>query len=81
MKKATCPVCGYPELSEHFEQHEICASCGFQFSYTDLHDGYSYAQWRQKWIAEGMIWDEGNSSPPKGWNPRTQLRMIGIVIE
>ena len=72
----TCPVCGYPELTRdpnYIASFEICTSCWFQFRITDDDEGYSYAQWRQKWIDGGMVWRNGISAPPAGWDPVKQL--------
>lgn len=78
-----CPVCGYPELtkSTDFGSFEICSSCRFQFDVTDRDRGYTYEQWREKWIAEGMIWDKGSSKPPEGWDPKKQLLNIGVKLQ
>lgn len=86
-----CPVCGYPDLenqphdAEGGASDEICPSCGIQFGYSDepmacggpdLPPEEIYRLWRQKWIAEGMIWDKGRSKPPPNWDPQEQLRKI-----
>jgi hypothetical protein len=77
----TCPVCGYPELDEKPRtttgggSYEICPSCGFQFGVTDDDKGYSYAQWRRRWKANGMQWwSEGEK--PANWNPVAQLAAL-----
>ena len=77
-----CPICGYPGLMEPPRSssgggsYEICPSCAFEFGVTDDDKGYTYESWREKWIAEGMIWDKGRSSPPPGWNARLQLKNL-----
>jgi hypothetical protein len=77
-----CPVCGYPDLEDPPRSAsgagslEICPSCGFQFGKSDDDDGWSYAAWRERWVAEGMAWDRGSSEPPEGWDPRAQLRAV-----
>lgn len=79
-----CPVCGYPDLKEPPRSartgggsYEICPSCGFQFGVTDDDRGFSYDDWRQQWIEQGMSWDsEGLQSKPAGWDPETQLRLL-----
>lgn len=79
MTKYTCPVCGYPNLSElpwseeEGGSYEICASCGFEFGYTDEDQGYSYESWRARWIANGMQWRSRGIAPPPGWDPQRQL--------
>jgi hypothetical protein len=66
----TCPVFGYPSLTESARSprsgrgsYEICPSCGFQFGVTDDDLGYTYEEWRTKWIAEGASWSSDNPSP------------------
>lgn len=78
----TCPVCGFSELTEIPRteagggSYEICPSCSFQFGVTDDDRGFSYAQWRERWISLGMLWDKGRTEPPANWNPQDQLRNI-----
>ena len=79
----TCPVCGYPALAEPPRSrsgggsYEICPSCGFEFGVTDDDRGYSYADWRQRWIYRCMPWDsDGIEPPPTGWDPASQLRAV-----
>jgi hypothetical protein len=78
-----CPVCGYPDLER--EPHpkvggssdEICPSCHFQFGFTDDDRGFAYDVWRSQWIDEGMPWRcPSIASPPKGWDPRQQLKNL-----
>ncbi|MGY4719894.1 hypothetical protein [Naumannella huperziae] len=78
----TCPVCGYPELSEEPRtesggSYEICWSCGFEFGVTDDDLGYSYDSWRHLWIERGMPWDSEPLHPrPEGWDPAAQLARL-----
>src|SRR3954454_23354100 len=78
----TCPVCGFPGLTEPpmsrsgGGSYEICPSCGFQFGVDDEDRGETYAGWRERWIAEGMPWRSA-SPAPAGWDPRAQLRAAG----
>jgi hypothetical protein len=77
-----CPVCGYPGLEDPPRgdatggSYEICPSCGFQFGVSDDDKGFTYEQWRQKWIDQGMIWDKGRTKPPPNWNPIDQLNNV-----
>lgn len=79
-----CPVCGYDGLQEEPRtpsgggSFEICPSCGFQFGVSDDDRGLGYEEWRQQWIAEGMVWDKGRSDPPQGWDPIRQLGQIDV---
>jgi ribosomal protein L37E len=75
-----CPACGYPDLDEQPRtpgsggSYEICASCGFEFGYTDEVSGFTYETWRARWIALGTPWDStGIEDPPAGWDPQAQL--------
>ena len=85
--KHTCPVCGYPDLREAPRSkrsggsYEICPSCGFQFGVTDDDRGFTYEAWRKLWVEGGMVWDQGRSQPPAGWNPRLQLAQIGVQVQ
>ena len=78
-----CPVCGFPELAEPPRypsgggSNEICPSCGFEFGYTDDDLGFTYDQWRAKWINEGMPWKGEGQPPPPAWDPAEQLKKIG----
>lgn len=79
----TCPVCGYPELTEApvnasgAGSYEICWSCGFEFGVTDDDAGYSFETWRQRWIDLGMPWDSDGLHPrPTSWNPTKQLQLL-----
>jgi hypothetical protein len=79
----TCPVCGYPELGEPPRSpsgggsYEICPSCGFEFGVSDDDLGFSYDEWRQRWIALGMPWESSEvRPPPAGWDPLRQLLAV-----
>jgi hypothetical protein len=83
LRHYTCPVCGYPDLTEPPRtdrgggSYEICYSCGFEFGVTDDDLGYTYERWRQLWIARGMPWDSlGIDQPPIGWDPARQLALL-----
>lgn len=84
-----CPVCGYPGLYEPayngtIGSDEICSCCGYQFGFDDDAEGVTHEEWRKKWIAKGMKWDDDTKTgrkPPAGWNPKAQLRGIGVVVE
>lgn len=75
----TCPVCGYPELTEAPRtesggSYEICWSCGFEFGVTDDDLGYTYDDWRQVWVERGMPWNAEPLHPrPCEWDPARQL--------
>jgi hypothetical protein len=81
MKKTICPVCGYDKLKpEIIDANGICPSCRFEFDITDLDLGYTYEQWREKWIKEGMKWNSRGIYPPDNWDPKRQLLNIGVKI-
>ncbi|UPY81077.1 hypothetical protein FH581_022755 (plasmid) [Leptospira weilii] len=83
-----CPVCGY-ELDEiawdeGSPSDEICPCCGIQFGYTDATpEGEGKKQqdsYREWWISQGMHWwSKGHSQPPN-WDPKEQLKRIGIFL-
>jgi len=79
--KYTCPVCGFPALTEPPRSrsgggsYEICPSCGFQFGVTDDDRHMTYAQWRERWRAGGMKWSS-LQKPPHGWDPAAQLAKL-----
>jgi hypothetical protein len=87
-----CPVCGYDNRFAPWEDdspsHEICASCGIEFGYDDIPEGGGlegtreeiYAFWRERWIGEGMQWFSSGTPIPPGWDPRLQLRRIGVQL-
>jgi hypothetical protein len=84
----TCPVCGYPDLTELPRgeatggSYEICPSCGIQFGYSDEAGGDAvrrqaiYEKWRQQWIEKGMLWRSIGIKQPPDWNPKEQLRNV-----
>lgn len=83
MTRFTCPVCGYPGLTERpraadgGSSYEICYSCNFEFGVTDDDRGYTYEEWRTGWIKRGMPWGgQGLDHPPKGWDPESQLQSL-----
>ena len=76
--KYICPVCGYTGLSEPAyyngsSSDEFCECCGFQFGWTDDDLGYTFADWRKKWVDGGMKWSITTIKSPPNWNPRKQL--------
>jgi hypothetical protein len=78
-----CPVCGYPDLHEPpyvdgGASYEICPSCGIEFGYDDQVPSVTFETWRAKWISDGMRWSSRGVAPPPGWDPRAQLRTLGI---
>lgn len=86
MKKHICPVCGWDELSEpaYYEDIgslEICHCCLFQYGNDDDDKGFTHEQWREKWVEEGMKFNDGDDTPPPGWNPKQQLLNIGVKID
>ena len=88
----TCPVCGYPGLTElpwnaeGGASYENCPSCGIEFGYhdeptacggDDLPREELHKKWRQKWIREGMRWQSVGVPQPKDWRPMEQLLNVG----
>jgi aryl-alcohol dehydrogenase-like predicted oxidoreductase len=79
----TCPVCGFPELSEppwtdDGGSREVCPSCGTQFGVDDLADGVDEARdvlheaLRLAWISSGMAWHSSRLQP-EGWDAVRQV--------
>lgn len=79
-----CPVCGYPDLDDPPRSpsgggsYEICPSCGFEFGVTDDDQGFTYAQWRAKWVDAGMPWQGYDMPKPLDWNPVAQLQRLSL---
>lgn len=87
-KEFFCPVCGFeydePILNEgEIEDYIICPSCSFEYGVTDIDRGFSYEEWRSKWVSDGMNWGNGahHDSPPENWNPKEQLKNIGVIVD
>lgn len=85
MSRFVCPVCGWPGLTEPPRSpagggsYEICPSCGFEFGVSDDDLGFTYAEWRQRWIDFDMRWDSADiEPPPDDWDPVRQLRDAGL---
>lgn len=78
----TCPVCGWPELSEPpydesgCASFEICPCCGVEFGYDDAVKGETHERARARWIAGGMKWWSTSRPAPKDWNAPRQLARL-----
>lgn len=87
-----CPVCcfnlGFPAWKGNSASHETCLSCGIEFGYHDVMEASGipgtkeeiYKMWRKKWIEKGMPWSAPKAYKPADWNPKAQLKNIGIDI-
>lgn len=87
-----CPVCGYDLGFEPWRgdsaSDEICPSCGIEFGYDDVFEACGIEgtreelqlRWREKWISGGMKWSISEIPPPPNWNPREQLKRIGVEV-
>ncbi len=77
----TCPVCGFPKLTEAPRSlsgggsSEICPSCGYQHGVDDDDKGISHAAAREAWKRGGMKW-HSKSAQPKDWKPEKQLTAV-----
>lgn len=84
--KYICPVCGYDALGRlphggvPDPSYEICPSCGFEFGITDDDEGITYEQWRNEWIANGMVWWSQSRKPSPNWDPKKQLRNVRVYV-
>jgi hypothetical protein len=78
----TCPVCGFPELSEPpydaqgCASFEICPSCGTEFGYDDA--TRSHAELRAAWLAVGAPWRSQAIRPRPEWDAEAQLENAGL---
>jgi len=75
-----CPVCGSDGLLEKprsvigSPSYEVCMCCGFEFGYHDDSQGYTYRDWRTRWIGKGTRWCCEDIEPrPLGWDAEQQL--------
>ncbi|WP_208855154.1 hypothetical protein [Leptospira alexanderi] len=84
-----CPVCGFELDFLPWEglnpSFGICPCCGIQFGYTDAtpegEGKEQQARYRKWWISQGMPWqDYGVTDPPPNWDPKEQLKRIGIFL-
>ena len=76
-----CPVCGYNQLEEPVsspsgDSFEICPCCFFEFGVDDVDIGFTYEQWREVWINQGMPWRSTSTIKPDNFNPGNQLKNI-----
>jgi len=85
MEKYTCPVCGYPDLDDPaydllgIPLFSICACCGCEFGYQDATEK-SKNRFLKGWIKRGAPW-RNPEKRPINWDPKIQLRAIGIDID
>jgi ribosome-binding protein aMBF1 (putative translation factor) len=79
--KHSCPVCGFPNLTEPPRaknggaSFEICPSCGFQFGVSDDDKKISYAEWRATWSQGGSQWSSRQPAP-KNWDAATKSKHL-----
>ncbi|HEY2172355.1 MAG TPA: hypothetical protein VGH85_00930 [Mycobacteriales bacterium] len=78
-----CPICGSPDQiaeprspTSGGASFEYCPCCEFQFGYQDDDQGFSYSEWRGRWISQGMRYGAEGDRPPSEWNPTTQLLSV-----
>jgi hypothetical protein len=80
-----CLVCGFRGLLSgpavdpndlRIGVGETCRCCGFQFRYYDRIKGWTYREWRNKWIVDGMQWWSEYWPPPAEWDPTEQLKRM-----
>lgn len=85
MKKYTCHVCGYPELSDppwgddgKSSSFDICPCCGVEYGYEDAREA-AMLKFRQQWIASGGKWFNERLKP-RDWDMKKQLLNIQINL-
>lgn len=89
LEKSLCPVCGYrfdgsiydDETGEIGEDYNICPSCGFAYSVTDIDKGFTFTEWRHQWISNGMQFKHIIAQLDSSWNPIEQLKGIGVELD
>lgn len=80
-KKYICPICGYDKLDEcpydiaGEPSFDICPCCGFEYGYDDMNSGFTFEQYREKWIKDGCKWFD-REGKPENWELNKQLRNI-----
>lgn len=78
-----CPVCGFDKLDEEpydlkgRGNFDICACCRFQYGVTDDDKGYSFEDYRKKWLKNGAKWFI-KGAKPTGWDLKKQLHNINV---
>jgi hypothetical protein len=45
----------------------------YDFSTTEAGRRRQHVEWRERWVQEGMKWDDASQPPPAGWDPVKQL--------
>ena len=75
VKLYICPVCGY-SMEVPPSDYNICSSCGTEFEPSMTRE--SYAERKNAWIANGLVWWSTLNDRPKDWNPREQLRALEL---
>lgn len=82
-----CPVCGWDELDDPpydefgYPSYEICSCCGYETGYHDSNKGYTFEDYRKKWIEKGFPFHYQEDCP-KVWNEtvlQNQLKNIEKV--
>lgn len=76
-----CPVCGYDKLIEKpynsygCASFEICSCCGFEFGFDDVDQGFTFEEYRNKWVTQQFPWFSPQEKP-ENWNLLEQLKNI-----
>ncbi len=64
-----------PDPGDEDPSYEICPCCGFQFRYDDLDQGYTFVEYREKWLDSGANWFSSARKPNK-WFLEKQFKNI-----
>lgn len=67
-----CPACGYDASGDDLQTHEGCPCCGYE-PRLDEDFQRSAAQWRRRWVENGMPWTSMAVPQPREWDPTRQL--------
>src|SRR5438477_9835598 len=74
-----CKMCGYDQMPDPPNRHNICPCCGIEYGVDDAFE--SYEELRNDWLRAGAPWFS-QLEPyvvPAGWNAWDQLDRAGYV--
>ncbi|WP_340113320.1 hypothetical protein [Maribellus mangrovi] len=80
-----CPVCGWDKLIQppyniyNEPSYEICFCCGFEFGFTDANSGYSFIEWRKKWIESSYKFYFPKNHIPEDWGQDMAIKQLENV--
>ncbi|MFF2053436.1 hypothetical protein ACFVU2_17680 [Leifsonia sp. NPDC058194] len=78
-----CFACGFDDFREPTRiqfaggLYQSCHSCGYEEGFTDDHEMFSFAHWRDLWVLGGSPWS-GSIRQPDDWDPTRQLATLPV---